>query len=309
MESQSFSERYQKIKPSVVAIVATISKNGDFPDILGTGFIAREDGLIITNNHVVQLIKKLPKRKDAPKDEWPIKVLYLENIPEKGMASAYLEVEGVGTLEREQPIEGHYYGPDIPDVGFIFVKVRGLPFLEVEETIELKEGDEIYVAGFPMGTRTLRAPGWIHQINPVLQRGILSAMQPFPCDKPHGYLVDVVAQGGSSGSPIFNPKTGKVAALLYGGIPERNIIPLPGGSGLPYTYGTSLTLAIPSPIMSALLKMDMHDRKTNQIDQRDTSTYPTLAEFFESHEMKMRTPRSSEPDVTKVSAADLNEEV
>jgi len=308
MEPTPFSERYQKIKPGVVAIVAALSKNGDFPDILGTGFIAREDGLIITNNHVVQLIRQLPRRKGAPEDEWPIKVLYLENIPGKGMASAYLEVEGVGTLEREKPIDGHYYGPEIPDVGFIFVKVRGLPFLEVEETIEIKEGDEIYVAGFPMGTRTLRAPGWIHQINPVLQRGILSAMQPFPCDKPHGYLIDVVAQGGSSGSPIFNPKTGKIAALLYGGIPERNTIRLPGGSGLPYTYGTSLTLAIPSPIISALLKMDMHDRKTNEVDQRDASKYPTLAEFFELHEMKIRTPRSSEPATAKLSPSGSNQE-
>src|SRR5579883_1590960 len=181
-----FTARYQQLKPAIVAIVSTISISPDMPDILGTGFIAREDGVIVTNNHVVQKIKELPRRKNAPSTEWPIKVMYLQNIPNKGMLSAFFEVEGVGTLSRETPINDPHYGPDVPDIGFIFVKVKGLPVLEIENTFSLQEGDDVFISGFPMGTRTLRAPGWIHQINPVLQKGMISAIQPFPCSHPHG---------------------------------------------------------------------------------------------------------------------------
>lgn len=90
----SLADTYKKLKPSVVAIVGQISSSPDFPDIIGTGFIAREDGLIITNNHVVDVIKELPRRKGAPDDEWSIKVMYFQDIPGKGMATAFFEVEG-----------------------------------------------------------------------------------------------------------------------------------------------------------------------------------------------------------------------
>jgi hypothetical protein len=230
--------------------------------------------------------------------------MYLQNIPDKGMTTVFFDVEGVVSLSREEPVQGVHYGADIPDVGFIFVKVKGLPTLELESTFNLQEGNEVYIAGFPMGTRTLRALGWVHQINPVLQRGIVSAIQPFPCSHPHGLLIDAVVQGGSSGSPIFNSKTGKVEALLYGGLIEGSEIRLPNGV-LPYTYGTSLTLSIPAYIISDLLKKDFYNKETNKVDVRDTSKYPTLEELFNAEEMKVREPKKASPGVETVPPDEL----
>lgn len=90
MAEVSFSKTYKKLKPAIVAIVSRISQQPDFPDIIGTGFIAHEDGIVITNNHVIEVIKKLPRRKGAPDDEWPIRVMYLHDIPGKGVGKLFL---------------------------------------------------------------------------------------------------------------------------------------------------------------------------------------------------------------------------
>ncbi len=285
MSVLSFPTAYKKLKPCVVAIVSRISQHPDFPDIIGTGFIAHEDGVVITNNHVIEAIKKLPRRKGASDDEWPIRVMYLHDMPGKGVGKLFFDVEAIATLGREKPIEGYHYGPDIPDVGFIYVKAKGLPSLELESTFDLEEGDEVYTAGYPLGTKTLRAPGWIHQINPVLQKGIVSAIQPFPCDKPHGLLINVMSQGGASGSPIFNPNTNKVTALLYGGIIDWQGIPIQDNVQLPYQNGTALTLAIPAYIVSEIFELslkELTDRKTGSKTLRDVSNHPTLEHLLKT---------------------------
>ncbi len=69
-----------------------------------------------------------------------------------------------------------------------------------------------------MGTDALMAPGWIHQLTPTLQRGIVSAVLPFPCSTPHAYSVNVMVQGGASGSSVFLCDTGAVVGVLYAGL-------------------------------------------------------------------------------------------
>lgn len=112
-----------------------------------------------------------------------------------------------------------YYGPRKgPDLAFVQVKARGLPSVQIDTRSVIDEGTEIATAGFPMGTDALMAPGWIHQLTPTLQRGIVSAVLPFPCPTPHAYSVNVMAQGGASGSPVFLCETGAVVGVLYAGL-------------------------------------------------------------------------------------------
>jgi len=65
MGREQFIKIYPTLKPSIVAIASKVFSNPEFPDIIGTGFVAREDGIIFTNNHVVQAISKLPRLKVA----------------------------------------------------------------------------------------------------------------------------------------------------------------------------------------------------------------------------------------------------
>lgn len=238
---QDLINSYQQIKPSIVAIVSRISSNPEFPDIIGTGFIADSDGLILTCNHVIDLIKKLPRRKNASPEEWPIEVLSFKQFPE-GLATIPIDVVGIG-----KPAEwkrGFDYAPDLPDVGLIRVNVKNLPSADIlTDGSELIEGKPVAFSGFPMGTDTLRAPGWIHQFTPTLQNAIIAAIMPFPCSNPHAIMLNVMTQGGASGSPVFSSNNGKVIAMVYGGLNETYRIL--GERGIvSYKVPTNLTIAV-----------------------------------------------------------------
>lgn len=288
MPENKFSEIYKGIKPSIVAIASRLSLNPELPDIIGTGFIARSDGIIFTNQHVVKEIEKLPRLKSMAANEWPAIVLYFHWIPGVGMMPLPLEIVGVGGLRREKPVEGYNYGPDIPDLGFIQVNIKDLPPLKIAKSLNLEEGDQVMLSGFPMGTETLRAPGWLHQISPTLQSGIISAILPFPCDNPHAILVDIMTQGGSSGSPIFNPLNGEVVAIEYGGLIEPKIISGKSGT-LVYENNTSLTFAIPAKTIYEIYeKIDSAEEFKNV----DASKFDTIESFISKKEIKVRPPKT-----------------
>jgi len=294
-----FWEIYPQLKPSVVAIASKLSSNSEFPEIIGTGFIAREDGVVFTNKHVVEAIFKLPRHK-ADAAAWPAYVLYFHLVPSKGMAVIKLEITGVVTPDlTERP--AITYGPDVPDVGCITVKARELPTLPIAERFDLNEGERVFLSGFPMGTDTLRAPGWLPQLSPTLQSGIVSAILPFPCENPHAILIDAMIRGGSSGSPVFDPKTGQVAAIAYGSLTDMRRLVAEDGALL-LRESTSLALAVPAAFLR-----DMY-AKLDQIEQvslRRLDEIPTLNEIFNSGEWKTRLPNTEDPGIKPVEPGDL----
>lgn len=217
------SESYSTIKRSIVAFVPKYrplwskdEKPPKFPPIFGTGFVVKETGLVATNDHVVKTIKRLFRPPGAPKDEWPLYAVLFKSTPE-GQLEMPLDVLGAFTIGQFIP-HGVYYGPTIPDLAFLKVKAKGLPAVEIDESTCLREGLEVATAGFPMGTDALTAPGWLHQMTPTLQRGIVSAVLPFTCPAPHAVTINVMTHGGASGSPVFLPQTGKVIGILYAGL-------------------------------------------------------------------------------------------
>ena len=242
---------YSDVKKSVVAIVSKVSSQPHFPDIIGTGFIAREDGLIFTCDHVINAIMKLPRRKNAPEEEWPAEVMMFHFVSDKGIAFIPMEIQAVVQTALFKP-GGYYYGEDLPDLGIIRVDFKGLPSLQINPEFNFNEGDLVALSGFPMGVGTLLAPGWLHQLSPTLQTGIISAILPHPCKHPHGILMDIMCKGGSSGSPVFDATTGEVVAMVYGVLNEKKIM---SGQGMAvYENSTSLSLAITCNFLERMLK-------------------------------------------------------
>lgn len=279
-EHPVFHTLYPTIKKSIVAIVSRVSQNPEFPPIIGTGFVVRSDGLIMTCKHVVDEIPRLPRRRDAPANEWPAAIYYLYFLPGKGMAAVPLDIVGTVTCKLEGVTT--YYGEEVPDVSLIHANIKDLPTARIEEKPDYLEGAPIFVSGFPMGIRTLRAPGWLHQISPTLQRGIISAVLPFPCENPHALLLECVVEGGSSGSPVFN-EVGNVIGMVYAGIPDRHAFQ--GASGvLVYDVPTAHTLAVPGHLLRDIVrKVDL-----NQLRQSDLPPAQSLSKLIEDAEREGR---------------------
>lgn len=221
-------ETYSKIRESIVAFIPKVfpaNADGsppDIPPIFGTGYVIHEGGVIATNDHVVRGFHKCPRLPGESEDSWPVYAMLLHRI-EEGVVQVPLEVLGVGTIQTFEP-SGAYYGPPKPDLAFVHVKARGLTPVKVLDEIEIREGMSVATAGFPMGTDLLTAPGWLHQVTPTLQQGIISAVQPFVSPRPHGFSTNIMVQGGASGSPVFLPDTGAVIGTIYASLKEPSVV-------------------------------------------------------------------------------------
>jgi len=320
-------ETYEKIRPSIVAFIPKFHAVYDpkeplpeFPPIFGTGFIV-EDGLVVTNDHVVKVFSRLPKPPDCPPDVWPVQCLLLYYIPEKGMAEIKIDVIGIFGIEAMKPGE-HYYGPPTPDVAFVQIKMKDLPSVPVKYSPEkIKEGVEIATAGYPMGTDTLTAPGYLHQLTPTLQRGIVSAVLPFSCDNPHALMINVMTQGGASGSPVFTPDSEEIIGVLYGGLEDisKTITPRKAGKisdpsqhAHLYRSPTNISYVVPAHYITNVMNQMREDERLKlPPDTPSLSKILGKAEFVARRQGETECvpwPGQSEPDKRKIQEVSRDEQ-
>jgi hypothetical protein len=280
---------YREVRKSIVAFVPSYvplkkgEKRPEFPPIVGTGFIVA-DGIVITNDHVVRVLARLPRPPEAPKDQWPFQVLLLHEVPDIGMAQIYLAVLGVGAL-GEIKVEGHYYGPRRLDLAAVHVKAKGLTKVTVDATaVPLEEGRMVATAGFPMGTDALVAPGYLHQMTPTLQQGIISAVLPFTgTPKPHALMINVMTQGGASGSPVFAPDRPSVIGVLYAGLEDVATSP---GVPAPYRVPTNQSYVVPAHFLEHLLAKPEIEKSFSL--PPDTLSLEEMLATYERHVLKPR---------------------
>ena len=127
--------------------------------------------------------------------------------------------------------------------------VKGLRPLQIASKANvLRVGMAVATAGFPFGTDALFLNNKVVQLTPLLRHGIVSSLFPFPCPNPHGFTIDIMIQGGASGSPIFLPHEPVIVGMLYGGIGEQFEI-----ERRRIQLDSNVTLALPGKLLSEAL--------------------------------------------------------
>ena len=142
----------------------------------GSGFLVSGDGLILTNYHVAM---------NAPN----LKV-FLNGDPTPRSASL------VGASQCN-------------DVALLKIEGRDLPFFELDVRQPIKEGDSLFLAGFPRGTETY-----------TLKPGAVSTLKS-TVNLPSAVLTEAFehsadSQPGNSGGPVVRPN-GKVVGIHFAG--------------------------------------------------------------------------------------------
>lgn len=114
-EELTLQELYEKCAPSIVSISAYKGKNVGF--FWGSGVVIREDGLILTNTHVLE---------DCDR--------------------------AVVTLDDGSEYEAELIGADgISDIALLKIDAKGLTAAEMGESSELRVGDRVAAIGNPLG--------------------------------------------------------------------------------------------------------------------------------------------------------------
>lgn len=275
----TMQETYKDIKGCIVAFIQKYipvqkdkSQPPIFPPIIGTGFIVREDGLIGTNAHVAKAFNRVFRPPDISEDEWPVYAMLFKQSPQ-GMIEIPLEISGVMAISKYEHGKV-YYGPkEGPDLAFVHVKAKGLPTIDIAGDILIEEGMEVATAGFPMGTDALTAPGWLHQLTPTLQKGIVSAVLPFASQTPHAFSINIMTQGGASGSPVFDCHNGKVIGVLYAGLNDLEVSIVKKDL---YRVPTNISYVVPSHYIHTLFRQN-----ASIFDQEQPPDTMTIDEMIE----------------------------
>src|SRR5437867_2464785 len=165
----------------------------------------------------------------------------------------------------------------VPDIGFVQLGVREVQSLRLaSEDFYLRVGMEIATIGYPMGSDPMTVFGKLNQASPLIRRGIVSSVFPFPAAKPQRFTMDIMQQGGSSGSPIFRGADGVVVGMMSSGIFDWNVAQSEQAT-LAYSLNTNISIAEPAHIIMKALQ-ELQSNNPANVDR-----CPTLSELSARH--------------------------
>jgi serine protease Do len=159
----------------------------------GSGFIVSENGLIVTNRHLIR--------------DWEY------NKPPPGTTARLTKIEAIlphQRLEDAQPAEVYKIGDTLVDVAILKINLSGAPIVHGIKAglSDINQGDEVVFIGYPLGLDLLEETR-DKRVDPSLSPGIVSRVG-------HDYIqLTLRAYHGNSGGPVLN-RRGEVIGILTG---------------------------------------------------------------------------------------------
>jgi S1-C subfamily serine protease len=199
----SLPDVIDRVRPSVVGVGTVYpqrqpNRKTDPVSYRGTGFVVGNGLQVITNAHVI------PEKLDTDNNQM------LAIFSGRG-ANAQARPARVVRTDEEH------------DLALLEIQGERLPALVLGDAAKVREGQEIAFTGFPIGM--------VIGLYPVTHRGIVSSITPMarPVENArtlnpaqlrrlrnpfNAFQLDAIAYPGNSGSPVFEPGSGRVIGVL-----------------------------------------------------------------------------------------------
>lgn len=221
-----------RIKPSIVAVGTYQRTRSPAFRFLGTGFVVGDGLQVATNAHV------LP-----------------DLVADDQMETLAIAIPG----DKQSTVRKAARLAQDKEHDLAVLRIDGAPLaaLPLNDSAPVREGQSIAMTGFPIGS--------VLGLAPVTHRGIIAAITPIGIPQAHSqaldaklirrlardpfrvYQLDATTYPGSSGSPVFDPETGRVIGvvnMVFVKSTKEHILSDPSG----------ISYAIPVEYLKALLK-------------------------------------------------------
>jgi S1-C subfamily serine protease len=201
--SSDLPDIIERVRPAVVGVGLMYpprqpNRKGDPIEYRGTGFVIGNGLRIITNAHVI------PEKVDTDGNQ------------------TIAIFSGRGAKARAHPARVLKTDQE-HDLALLEIDGSPLPALQLGDSSTVREGQEVAFTGFPIGM--------VLGLYPVTHRGIVSSITPIarPMENARNldpvqlkrmrnrfdvFQIDAIAYPGNSGSPVYDPATGRVVGVL-----------------------------------------------------------------------------------------------
>ena len=226
-----------RVKGSVVAVGTFVRTRSPQFEFRGTGFAVGDGSLIVTNAHV------LPAMVD-PANMEVLAVLIPGPVKDGNIQPQVREAKQIAVDPAS-------------DIGVLKMSGAALPALKIRASEPVKEGQEVFFTGYPIGA--VLGP------YPATHRGMISAISPIAIPQARAgeldantlrrlssgafpvFQLDATAYPGNSGSPLYDPDTGEVLGVV-------NMVFVKGTKESALTQPSGITYAVPSSHLEQVLK-------------------------------------------------------
>lgn len=233
--SAALPDTVAQVKRSIVGVGTHLQTRSPAISFGGTGFVVGDGLSVITNAHVV------PDTLDAARKET------LGIVVGEGTSVTFRPATLVG-LDREH------------DLAHLRLSGAPLPAMQLASQDDAREGQSLAFTGFPLGM--------VLGLHPATHRALLAAITPVvrPSLSARGldaraiaqlqrapftvYQLDGTAYPGNSGSPVYDPDSGVVLAVI-------NMVFIKGMKESAISNPSGITYAIPVRHVRALLERPM----------------------------------------------------